>query len=295
MPDMALHQGAGLHHNSPAAGPRLLAVLSQNNTTATEVLWQVCAQLQHLGHPLLVLDCSSAESQVTPGLAHLLSSTRWSDGALPARAAANSASLAVLPALHGLAALASHALTPQHQPHHSHHSHHPLQPLQALFRGYALVVLHAPAATLASPLLMGLATTPLLVLQPDPDGVLAGYRQLKQLALHTGLAATVACAAPLHDTERQRQARDALDAVRDCAARHLGQRIGTTLLQAGNAADVQRLALQLLEGAGTLPDATTPAGALQWAPELLYSTACMPADAPVTTRAPSHPHFQPGH
>ena len=283
MPDMALHQGAGLHHNSPAAGPRLLAVLSQNNTTATEVLWQVCAQLQHLGHPLLVLDCSSAESQVTPGLAHLLSSTRWSDGALPARAAANSASLAVLPALHGLAALASNALDGQNP------AHHPLQPLQDLFCSHALVVLHAPAAMLASPLLKGLASTPLLVLQPDSDGVLAGYRQLKQLALHTGLAAAVACVVPPRDAQQQHQARDVLDAVRDCAARHLGQRIGTTLLQAGNVADVQRLALQLLEGAGTLPCATGPADALPWTPELLHSMACAPAQA----RAPSH--FQPGH
>ncbi len=283
MPEIAFHQGAGLHRAAPPAGPRLLAVLSQNNDVATELLWQVCAQLQCLGYPLVVLDCTSAESHAAPGLAHLLAQTRWNDGALPAMAAADSASLAVLPALHGLAALASNALDGQNP------AHHPLQPLQDLFCSHALVVLHAPAAMLASPLLKGLASTPLLVLQPDSDGVLAGYRQLKQLALHTGLAAAVACVVPPRDAQQQHQARDVLDAVRDCAARHLGQRIGTTLLQAGNVADVQRLALQLLEGAGTLPCATGPADALPWTPELLHSMACAPAQA----RAPSH--FQPGH
>ena len=292
MPELAIHQGASLHRNLAPIGPQLLAVLSQNNVRATHVLWQVCAQLQGLGYPLVVLDGTSAESESAPGLAHLLSQSSWSDGARPALAPTEADSLAVLPALHGLAALAREVLNPQ-QP-----SHHPLQPLQALFRSYALVVLHAPAATLASPLLKGLATTPLLVLQPDADGVLAGYRQLKQLALNTGLAASVACVVPPRDTEHQHQARDVLDAVRDCAARHLGQRIGTSLLQAGNTADLQRLALQLLEGAGRLP--STPLdNALPWAAEPLPSGAYAPAAAQVNAHAHAHAqissHFQPGH
>ena len=289
MPELAIHQGASLHRNLAPIGPQLLAVLSQNNVRATHVLWQVCAQLQGLGYPLVVLDGTSAESESAPGLAHLLSQSSWSDGARPALAPTEADSLAVLPALHGLAALAREVLNPQ-QP-----SHHPLHPLQALFRSYALVVLHAPAATLASPLLKGLSTTPLLVLQPDADGVLAGYRQLKQLALNTGLAASVACVVPPRDTEHQHQARDVLDAVRDCAARHLGQRIGTSLLQVGNAGDLQRLALQLLEGAGPVPGAAVGLSSeaqplpAQW----LGSTAYASAPAQVHAQNPSH--FQPGH
>lgn len=284
MPEMTLHQGAGLQRNLPPTGLRLLAVLSQNNARATHVLWQVCAQLQGLGYPLVVLDGTSAESESTPGLAHLLSQSHWNDGARPALAPSEADSLAVLPALHGLATLARDALTPLHP------SQHPLQPLQTLFGSYALVVLHAPAAALASPLLKGLSTTPLLVLQPDADGVLAGYRQLKQLALNTGLSAAVACVVPQRDTEHQHQARDVLDAVRDCAARHLGQRIGTMLLQADNAADVQRLALQLLESAGPLPSATPSADALPWAAAEPFTRSSY---APAQAQTPSH--FQPGH
>ena len=288
MPDMDMHQGAGLRRDLPPMDLRLLAVLSQNTAQATDTLWQVCAQLQCLGYPVVVLDGTSAESDTAPGLAHLLVQTPWNGGvALPALGGTDAASLAVLPALHGLAALARDAHVALQDTHNPLHPRlHPLQPLQALFRCYALVVLHAPVTTLASPLLDDLPTTPLLVLQPGADGVLEGYRQLKLLALHTGLVGTVACVAQPGDAEQQRHARDALHAVSSCAARHLGQRIGTTLLQAGDGAGLQRLALQLLESAGTLPAAPS-AGA--WSP------APAPAYAPMHSLVQAPSHFQPGH
>lgn len=290
MPDMDLHQGAGLRRDIAPLGLRLLAVLSQNTAQATETLWQVCAQLQCLGYPVVVLDGTSAESDTAPGLAHLLVQPPWNGGsvALPALDGTDAASLAVLPALHGLAALARDAHVALHGTQHLHHPHpHPLQPLQALFQCYALVVLHAPVSTLASPLLEDLPTAPLLVLQPGADGVLEGYRQLKLLALHTGLASTVVCVAQPGDAEQQRHARDALHAVGSCAARHLGQRIGTTLLQAGDGSGLQRLALQLLEGAGALPAAPL---ASAWSP------APAPfAHAPMYSHVQAPSHFQPGH
>lgn len=243
MPDIGLHQGAGLHCDTPAHGLRLVATLSAAQAPAPDVLWQLCAQLQRLGYPTLVLDGTSAETDACPGLAHLLAQAPWSASALLAGGGgADAASLAVLPALHGLRHLAAQEA----------HLQPPLQPLQALFRAYAVVVLHASVELLASPLLAGLTTAPLLLLQPGAQGVLEGYRQLKHLALNTGLAGTVACLAPAHDAARQRQASEALASVRSCAAQHLGQRIGTTLVQEGSAPDLQRLALLLLENAATL-------------------------------------------
>ena len=299
MPDMVLHQGASLHCDTPDAGLRLLVVLSQPHADALDTLWQVCAQLQRLGYPVIVLDGTSAESDATPGLAHLLAQGAWGNGALPAMPGGDALSLAVLPALHGLADLAAGAGGPAQA----------LAPLHTLFRSYALVVLHAPVAVLASALLEGLGTTPLLVLQPGPEGVLDGYRQLKQLALHTGLNARVASVAQPHDAAQERQARGALQAVSACAARHLGQRIGSTLLHSGVAADLQQLALQLLESAGTLQAAGPPGSwhpALAAAPQPLawqaHAAAALAAE--VANRHARHHHaqatppslsFQPGH
>ncbi len=284
MPDMVLHQGASLHCDTPDAGLRLLAVLSQPHADALDTLWQVCAQLQRLGYPVIVLDGTSAESDATPGLAHLLAQGAWGNGALPAMPGGDALSLAVLPALHGLAALQGDAPGRVQA----------LAPLHTLFRSYALVVLHAPVAVLASALLEGLSTTPLLVLQPGSEGVLDGYRQLKQLALHTGLNARVASVAQPHDAAQERQARDALHAVSACAARHLGQHMGTTLLQRGNAADLQQLALQLLESAGTLQAADLPG---HWHPALAATAAL--ANRHVqhhhAQAMPSSLYLQPGH
>ena len=241
MLDIGLHQGSSLHCHTPEVELRLLAVLSQDGEgPALETLWQVCSHLQRLGYPVIVLDGTAQECDEAPGLQQLLVSAPWGDGALPA-ADLDASSLAVLPALHGLHALAFNA-PPLRQP---------LQVLQPLFRQYAVVVLYAPVATLASPLMAEAATAPLLVMAPGPAGVVESYKQLKHLAIHTGLAGTVACVVS-DDPGQQHQASHGLNALRECAAQHLGQHIGTTAIHAGNAQDLQRLALQLLENAATI-------------------------------------------
>ncbi|NMM82231.1 hypothetical protein B2J86_15055 [Acidovorax sp. SRB_14] len=242
MLDIGLHQGTSLHSHTPQAELRLAVVASQGgNAHALETLWQVCAQLQRLGHPVVVLDGTAQESDDAPGLQHLLACAPWGDDALP-HTGMDAGSLAVLPAMTGLDMLAFEA-----RPLDA-----PLRALQPLFRQYALVVLHAPVGTLASPLLTGTAVTPLLTMQAGPAGVVDSYRQLKLLALHAGLPATVACLVPSHDSDLQRHGHDAVNAVRQCAARHLGQSVATTVVQAGHAPDMQRLALHLLENACTL-------------------------------------------
>ena len=148
----------------------------------------------------------------------------------------------MIPAFQGLYTLAFN----------SPHVSQPLQALQPLFRQYALIVVYASVATLSTPLLKGTATAPLLLMQPGKSGIVSSYKQLKQLALHTGIAGTVAC---ITDSDRPAQRREIdgeLHTLRQCAARHLGQQIGTTSIYAASAQDMQRLALRLLENAGTL-------------------------------------------
>ncbi len=263
MLDFGLHQGTSLHSHTPQAELRLAVVASQGgNAHALETLWQACSQLQHLGHPVVVLDGTAQESDDAPGLQHLLACAPWGDDALP-HTGVDAGSLAVLPAMTGLDMLAFDA-DPLDAP---------LRALQPLFRHYTLVVLHAPVSTLASPLLAGTAALPLLTMQAGPEGVVESYRQLKLLAVHAGLSATVACLVHSQEDAHQRQAGDALNAVRQCAQRHLGQDVITTVVQAGHAPDMQRLALHLLENACTLgaPDGCTWAQAAPAAGHPLFS------------------------
>ena len=242
MLDLSLHQGTSLHCHTPEVELRLTAVVSQGTDgRALETLWQVCSHLQRLGYPVIVLDGTAEESNEAPGLQHLLTNAPRGDGSF-SMGGADTSSLAVLPAFQGLYTLAFN----------SPHASQPLQALQPLFRQYALVVVYASVATLSTPLLKGTATAPLLLMQPGKPGVVSSYKQLKQLAMHTGVAGTVACIADSDAPARRRQIDGELHTLRQCAARHLGQHIGTTSIYAGNTQDMQRLALRLLENAGTI-------------------------------------------
>lgn len=254
MLDIGLHQGSSLHCHTPEVELRLATVVSQPGHGPTlETLWQMCAHLRQLGYPVVVLDGTADESDDAPGLQQLLAHAPWSEGSLPG-AGAQASSLAVLPAMRGLRTLAFQGV----------HLQQPLQPLQALFRQYTLVVLYAPVATLASPLLSGTTTAPLLVMPPGHSGVVESYKQLKHLLVHAGLVGTVACVTPHSIAAQRQQASEGLQALRQCAEKHLGQHIGTTIIHADNPQDLQRLALQLLEKADTLStpvyaSASTPA------------------------------------
>lgn len=234
--DIGLHQGSSLHFHTPEVELRLATVVSQEgHGPALETLWQMCAHLQKLRYPVVVLDGTAEENDDAPGLQQLLAHAPWGEGSMPG--GTHRSSLTVLPAAQGLRTLERKAaLQPQ-----------PLLPLQTLFRQYALVVLYAPVDTLTSPLLAGTNTTPLLVMAPGHSGVVDSYKQLKHLLVHGGMVGTVACVTPQSISMQRQQASEGLQALRLCAERHLGQHIGTTIIHADNPQDLQRLALQLLE------------------------------------------------
>lgn len=232
--DIGLHQGSSLHFHTPEVELRLATVVSQDgHGPALETLWQMCTHLQQLRYPVVVLDGTAEESDDAPGLQQLLAHAPWGESSMPGTGG-HSSSLAVLPAAQGLRTLERQA------------AYLP-QPLQALFRQYTLVVLYAPVSTLASPLLAGTTTTPLLLMSPGHSGVVESYKQLKHLLVHAGMVGTVACVTPNSISMQRQQASEGLQALRQCAETHLGQHIGTTIIHADNPQDLQRLALQLLE------------------------------------------------
>lgn len=240
--DTLAHQGAGLQGLAPRQALRLQAVLSQPGAgNELEALWQVCSSLQRLGYPVVVLDGTALESDHAPGLEHLLG------GAPLPGAQAASTSLAVVPAARGLALLAAHGAGPAAA----------LQHLHPLFRAYALVVLYAPAQHIA-PLLRGSACVPLIMTGPGAQGLVGSYRQLKHMALHAGMACTVAAIVPPQAPACAGQTGEALDTLRASALAHLGLHIHTTTVAAARAQDIQRLALRLLENAATIDAAMPP-------------------------------------
>ena len=256
--DTGSHQAAGSSSFTPQAQLRVPAVASQERASSgLEMLWQICANLQRLGYPVMVLDGTALESDDTPGLSHVLQQAPWNDGL---GASASVTSVAVIPAARGLHQLQRQAYT-EGTP--------PLQGLLPYFRTYGLLVLHAPAGLLG-PLLTHTSTIPLAVMESGSAGVLSCYKSLKQIATHSGLPCTVASVLQGDSASERRRTLGALRTLQDCAERHLGGRVRTTTISANNPHDVQRLALQLLENAGTIngPLGTLASGSLKGFSEL---------------------------
>lgn len=242
MLEFGLHQGSSLYGRTPQDALRLMCMAGAPGGRSLELLWSICTHLQRLGYPTVVLDGSANETPDAPGLIDLLEHQLWIE-APQALSSPGERSLAVLPAARGLAALAPAERT----------TAAPLQRLQPLLRRYAVVVLYAPVPVLASSLLAETTASPLLLLEEGDEAVMKTYADLKWLALHAGLPGTVV---RLASGQRQRAgAHQQLRALCECAMRHLGRAPRTLALDPDRPADLQRLALELLENAETFPPA----------------------------------------
>jgi len=250
--------------NLPAAHPPLhmLSMLRTGGAQAQaeqRLLHAVCAHWQRLGHATLVLDASQRETAARPGLLQRLQGPGRHKH--PGCTGPHHA-LSVLPAQQGLkhlgAGFAAGALLPHH------------------LRGYSIALLYAGVATLAP--LLPPAATPLLLL-PAPQGrciawqhMHACYRHIQHLAQHR--IARCLLAAPLMPeaaTDGQRSPAPQaggmpenlhhpaqIQALRQCARRHLGHNCTVLPLCPQRSADLRHLALRWLAHAHPLPASTTP-------------------------------------
>lgn len=237
MLERGMHQGMGLLHRAPAEALRFAAVGSAPDALGLQVLWLLCEQLQRLGYPTIVLDGCAVESTHAPGLEQLLEQDSWR--APPGPLHGDGACVAVLPAARGLLRLPDTA---------------PLAPLHPLFRAYALVLLHAPVHQLAE-LLPQHTSVPLILTTPGTTGTQQAYRHIKQLAVQAGLSSQVCALVRGDSPAQQRQARTQIATLQRCAADYLGLVQQGLVVDADNPQDLQRMALQLLENAGTIEEA----------------------------------------
>lgn len=259
--DFGVHQGSSLLGASAADDSlRLIPMVATPDGREQSVVWDVCQHWQRMGYPTLVLDGSSMETDAEPGLADLLEHSLWIDRAAD-RVADSPSSVAVLPAARGLYTLRKNAGA--------------LQVLNSLFRRYAVVALYAPLDTLASQLLEWSGIVPLVVLGSGTAGVVDGYRQLKALAVNGGVNALVAGTVTPDATASA--VKSQLQRLCACASDHLRSAPRTMVVDPRRPADMQRLALALLESAGTLAPAGPQSAGLPW------TSIAAPAAAPLSS------------
>lgn len=242
-----LHQGASLLHHALDTELRVAGLAPVPDALGLETLWHMCAQLQRMGYPVVVLDGCSPESEARPGLAQILEQDPWSQP--PGHAGfTNGASFAVLPAAQGLRRLVRNADVTGNTG---------LTQLQPHFHAYALALIHAPVEWLA-PLMQPHSGKPLVMVAPGTAGTQQAYQQIEHLALQTERACQVCAVVRGHsESLPARRARAQITTLQRCAADLLGSQPAGSVVNAENTQDLQRLALQLLENAGTISSAIT--------------------------------------
>lgn len=245
MLERVMHQGASLLHHAPDTELRVVALAPVPDALGLETLWHMCAQLQRMGYPVVVLDGCSPESATRPGLAQVLEQDPWSQP--PGHAwFTDTNAFAVLPAAQGLRHLLQSA-DPSAPSGLTHLLPH--------FHAYALAVIHAPVEWIA-PLLQPHAGKPLVMVAPGTQGTQRAYQQIEHLATQAARSCQV-CAVVRGPGESlpARSARAQISTLQRCAADLLGRAPAGLVVNAENAQDLQRLALQMLENAGTISGA----------------------------------------
>jgi hypothetical protein len=235
MLDTGIHQASGLEKLADQRSTRLVAAGSHGQQQGElPLLWGLCSAWVEQGFSVLVLDGHALETAQNPGLWQCLQSAGSASPAMDTDTA-----WAVWPAARGLAALGARADA--------------LHALGELFPHVGVLLLYTPAAVL-TPLLRGSHSAPLLVVPPLHQASVSAYEALKQWVIDAQLQPTVAHIALDDDPRHLSQHPSPIQKLQQCARAFLGYGISPVTVSArarlgDSAGEVQRLALQLLEGA----------------------------------------------
>jgi hypothetical protein len=243
MRERANHQASGLAALARARSARLVAMVSHGHEASElPMLWRLCLTWVELGYPVTVLDAGTQESENNPGLEQLLN--------CPHTALArdqDSTVWDVVPAASGLQTLC--------------YSHLPLDHrLAGLFPDDGVVLVYGSAGVLAR-LLADQHLQPLMVVSPARESLLTSYQALKRLMSRPGLSPLVIDQSAENPTNVGRQT-SAAETLAECARNFLSLELPVVHVQTqqGDAAtaDIQRLALRVLENALPLREHWTP-------------------------------------
>jgi hypothetical protein len=242
MLDNFSNQASGLLGLGTSLGPRMVAVVSHGDEQAElPLLWQLCIVLINFGYAVTVLDATTVESDVNPGLAQLLDNA-------PVRNASSRDTPAwtVLAAGQGVERLSNHP-TPQVNLRRQ---------LGQLFPIDSILILYARVDWMI-PLVSGSGIEPLLAVSQSKASLLTSYMALKRLLITGELTPTIVNMVQNHTETPPSMGHPFSTNLSECARRFLGHEVRTIKVTEQSSEDshtgeLQRLALRLVESAVTL-------------------------------------------
>ncbi len=237
MHNSPLNQAAGLMGMNRSQRPRLTAFVSHGDAASElPLLWKLCAAMVDLGYSVTVLDGTTPETGINPGLEQVL------DYSISHDAVSDAPAWRILPAMQGLSLLGTFA-SPASQC---------LTSLGRAFPNDSVIVVYSNAQVLST-LLSRTGVTPLLSISNAKTSLITSYLALKRLLLKGRvepiLANVVQYAEGLHENRGS-----VASNLRDCAKYFLDFEVNILTIVAPPGEnrpgiDVQRLALTMIEGA----------------------------------------------
>jgi hypothetical protein len=232
-----LNQAAGLMGINQSQRPRLTAFVSHGDAASElPLLWKLCAAMVDLGYSVTVLDGTTPETGINPGLEQVL------DYSISQDAAPDAAAWRILPAMQGLSLISTFA-NPAAQC---------LTSLGRAFPHDGVMVIYSNAQVLST-LLSHTGVTPLLAISNAKTSLITSYLALKRLLLKGRVAPVLANVVQYAEDPVEKRGSVASN-LRDCAKYFLDFEVNILTIVAPSGedrpgTDVQRLALTMIEGA----------------------------------------------
>jgi hypothetical protein len=246
------NQAAGLAALAVESSPRIVALAGHEDARSElPLLMQLCAAWTNLDYPLVVLDAHVSETDQVPGLSQLLRG----DEDFSAAVLSNSPTAwPIVPAALGLEQLmedayakpagngAAKALDAGQER---------ARQLAALFPGYELILVYAPAATLAR-VWQGSNLSPLLPVSVQESALLSAYQALKQMLSLGKLRPTIVTVMQDAALTTRMSGHNISRNLQECARDFLACETPALTVCPDRPEEMQRLALRSLE-AGLQP------------------------------------------
>jgi hypothetical protein len=237
MHNSPINQATGLMGINQSRRPRLTAFVSHGDTASElPLLWKLCAAMVDLGYSVTVLDGTTPETGINPGLEQVL------DYSVSHEAEPDSPAWRILPSTQGLSLLSTFA-NPAAQC---------LTSLGRAFPHDSVIVVYSNAQVLST-LLSRTGVAPLLSISNAKTSLITSYLALKRLLLKGRVEPVLANVVQYAEGPDEKR-RSVADNLRDCAKYFLDFDVNilTIIAPPGEdrpGTDVQRLALAMIESA----------------------------------------------
>lgn len=248
------NQAAGLAALAVESSPRIVALAGHEDARSElPLLMQLCAAWTNLDYPLVVLDAHVTETDQVPGLSQLLRG----DEDFSAAVLSNSATAwPIVPAAQGLeqlldGAAATTRTTGKASAKALDAGQERARQLAALFPGYELILVYAPAAMLAR-VWQGSNLSPLLPVSVQESALLSAYQALKQMLSLGKLRPTIVTVMQDAALTTRMSGHNISRNLQECARDFLACETPALTVCPDRPEEMQRLALRSLE-AGLQP------------------------------------------